>query len=91
MRVKNLNNTADRTPPSGYTSWKDFFLGRRHFWPSICACYGCSNAAEVGAHVKKVDNYDNRWHIVPLCRYHNNQFGEELDVYDSWLEPINKE
>lgn len=49
-----------------------------------------SKKADVGAHVKKVGTYDNSWYIVPLCYYHNNQFGEELDVVDSFLEPINK-
>lgn len=89
MKVKNLNNTADRTPPSGYTSWKDYYSSKRH-WPTQCACLNCKTSAEVGAHVKKVGTTDNSWYIIPLCKYHNNQFGEELDVVGDWLEPINK-
>lgn len=89
MRVKNLNHTADRNPPSGYSSCKEFYTARRGRWPSLCACYGCQRSADVGAHVKKVGSIDNSWYIVPLCYYHNNQFGEEIDVMGDWLEPLN--
>lgn len=90
MKVKNLNGTADRTPPYGCSSWKEFYVRRRGFWPSSCSCMTCNQSAIVGAHVKKVDSYDNSWHIIPLCSYHNNQFGKELDVVGNWLEPIYK-
>lgn len=90
MIVKNLNGTADSTPPTGYVSWKEFYISRKCFWPNSCACISCRNSAEVGAHVKKVDSYDNSWHIVPLCYFHNNQYGQEIDVVGNWLEPINK-
>ena len=90
MRIKNLNHTADRNAPEGYSSCKAFYIGRRHSWPTYCACYSCNNIAEVGAHVKKVGVNDNSWYIIPLCYYHNNQFGQELDVVGDWLEPINK-
>ena len=90
MLVKNLEHTADRNPPSGFTSFKEFYTYRKSFWPSKCCCLGCSNAAEVGAHVKKAGTYDFRWYIVPLCRYHNNQFGQELEDVGSYLEPLYK-
>ena len=90
MVVKNLNHTTDRNPPNGCSSWKDFYIKRGRVWPNSCGCLSCNNQAAVGAHVKKVDSYDNRWHIIPLCYFHNNQFGETLDVVGNWLEPINK-
>ena len=90
MRVKNLNGTADRNPPSGYNSWKDFYISRRGRWPSTCACLYCRESADVGAHVKKVGSADNSWYIAPLCYRHNNQFGEELEVVGEWLEPLYK-
>ncbi len=90
MRVKNLNGTSDYKLPTGCTSWKDFYIKRKGFWPSSCGCLNCSNTADVGAHVKKVNSSDNSWYIIPLCSHHNNQFGEELDVVGSWLEPIYK-
>lgn len=90
MKVKNLNGTSDNNHPAGYVSCKEFYLARRRFWPSTCACFGCTSPAEVGAHVKKIGSYDGSWYIVPLCKYHNNQFGEELDVFGDWLEPLHK-
>ena len=90
MRVKNLRTGGDRLPPTGYISWKEFYISRKGFWPSSCACLYCKSSPDVGAHVKKVDSDDNAWYIVPLCYYHNNQFGKELDVVGDWLEPINK-
>ena len=89
MRVKNLNGTSDAKLPVGCESWKNFYMLRRS-WPSSCACLTCSNKAEVGAHVKKVGANDSSWYIAPLCRYHNNQFGKELEVVGNWLEPIRK-
>ena len=89
-RVKNLEHTADRNPPKGFVSFKEFYSYRRSFWPAQCACLGCNRSAEVGGHVKKVESYDNSWYIIPLCYYHNNQFGQELEVVGDWLEPLNK-
>ena len=88
MKVKNLNGTSDITP-SGFNSWKEFYTHKHGYWPSVCSCLGCSRNANVGAHVKKVGSYDERWYIAPLCYYHNNQFGEELEVVDCYLEPVN--
>lgn len=90
MKVKNLNGTSDAKLPSGCESWKDFYSQRRGIWPTSCACLFCSNTATVGAHVKKVGANDDSWYIVPLCHYHNNQFGQELEVVGNWLEPIRK-
>ena len=90
VRVKNLNGTADRRPPTGYVSWKDFWKAKKGYWPSKCAVYGCTDTADVGAHVKKVNSVDNSWYIVPVCSYHNNQFGKELTVDDSMLVPLNR-
>lgn len=90
MRVKNLNGTSDCKLPTGCSSWKDFYIKRKGFWPSSCGCLFCNDPADVGAHVKKMNSYDNSWYIIPLCKFHNNQFEEELDVVDNWLERINK-
>ena len=79
-KVKNLNGTSDNKPPVGFTSWKEYWIAIKGFWPSLCAAYGCYDAPDVGAHVKKVDSYDDDWYIVPLCSKHNNQRGEILYV-----------
>ena len=90
MKVENLENTADRTPPQGYSSFKSFYVAKKGFWPPECSCFGCNEKPDVGAHVKKVGTYDNKWYIAPLCYYHNNQFGEEIEVCEGWLLPINE-
>ena len=90
VRVKNLHNTTGRTP-DGYSSWKEYweaYTGRK--WPTYCDVCGCSREAEVGAHVKKVGVYDNRWYIVPLCAYHNSSYYEdEFLVREEDLVPVN--
>ena len=71
MRVKNLNGTADNTPPAGYHSWREYWevnMGKKF---SSCSCITCSNVAEVGGHVKKVGG-SGEWYIVPICSRHNN-------------------
>lgn len=90
MKVKNLRGTTDNDHPAGYTSCKEFYVVRRGYWPKECGCITCRQKAMVGAHVKKVGSTDNSWYIIPLCSYHNNQFGKELDVVGDWLEPIIK-
>ena len=90
IRVKNLHHTSDRAP-DGYSSWKDYWekkTGRR--WPHTCCVYGCSKDASVGAHVKKVGSYDNRWYIVPVCYLHNSAyFDDEYLVNETDLVPVN--
>ena len=45
-----------------------------------CMIQGCTNPAEVGAHVY-LDNYSNTQyknvHIIPTCKWHNNYAGNE--------------
>ena len=84
-KYKNLHGTSDRNPPNGYISWKEYVIGKLGYWPSTCSCIGCNSVPTVGAHVIKVDSYDRRWYIAPLCSYHNNQFGEQLNLYDNYV------
>ena len=88
VKVKNLHGTATRTP-NGYSSWKDYWAAQKGYWPSTCAAYGCNGKAEVGAHVKKVNSYDNKWYIVPACKEHNNDRDCEYFVDESMLVPVN--
>ncbi|MGL5683117.1 MAG: hypothetical protein ACRDDZ_08740 [Marinifilaceae bacterium] len=74
--VKNVNGTSRFKVPLDYNSWL-------HYWKSTsrqshvyyCANRGCSNEAEVGAHVKKVYGNDDHYYIVPLCRVCNASIG----------------
>ena len=89
IKVKNLNGTADNNPPYGYSSWKDYWIMVKGYWPSCCAVYGCTSIPTVAAHVKIVDSLDNDWYLVPMCYYHNNQRGEMLLVDDRYLVKAN--
>jgi len=48
--------------------------------PQSCMIQGCTNPAEVGAHVY-LDNYShtqfNKVHIIPTCNFHNNYKGNK--------------
>ncbi|SFO03641.1 hypothetical protein SAMN04487831_106129 [Pseudobutyrivibrio sp. UC1225] len=80
--VKNLKGTADHLPPSGYSSWEEYWTrktGRRF---SNCACLNCNFRAEVGGHVKKV-NGGAEWYITPLCSSCNHYTNDEPFYVDS--------
>ena len=90
IRVKNINGTANRTPPAPYQNltWLEFYkekCGREHIF---CVCKSCTNLVEVGAHVIKADiDTDDKWYIVPLCKSCNNK--TDAFVVDSdYLVPI---
>ena len=68
--VKNIRGSSDNMPLAGYSSWKEFWENNKHRRFSQCSCITCTNRAEVGGHVKKV-NGSNEWYIVPICYYHN--------------------
>ena len=78
IKVKNIHNTSDRLPPTGYFSWKDFWMKKTGLpWPTYCQVHECYKRAEVGAHVVTV--YGSReWYIVPLCQEHNHT---EIEFY----------
>ena len=67
IKVKNLNGTTDNSPPSQYSSWKEWWEKQKNREFLLCSCTDCFNLAEVGAHVKKV-NGGNEWYIAPLCK-----------------------
>jgi len=67
IEVKNLNGTTDNTPPSQYSSWQEWWEKQKNREFLFCSCTGCFNFAEVGAHVKKI-NDGNEWYIVPLSK-----------------------
>jgi len=90
ISVKNLNGTADRMPKGTYYSWKQWWEAKKYkTFPYFCSTYGCSNNAEVGAHVQKV--YEgNEWYIVPLCKSCNNKPScEHFSVQGASLQAIN--
>lgn len=69
--VKNVHGSGDDTPPSKYSSWKEYWemIMRRSF--SKCSNIACYNLASDGGHVTIV-NGSNNWYLVPLCSKCNN-------------------
>ena len=83
-KVKNLNGTTDNYPPEGYSSWIDWWRAQTNSYAPYlpCANKNCSNAAEVGGHVK-LDSNNKRWFIVPICRACNRKPSSETYLVDS--------
>lgn len=91
VEVHNLNNTADRQPPKGYDTWRQWWEAKKKHKFGTCSCYDCANSAIVGAHVQKHSSSDRKWYIVPLCRECNGKKGEVIfRVREKDLEAINQ-
>ena len=85
MNVKlmiNEDGTTDDTPPSGFTSWKEYWEVKNGIpFPNKCCVVTCGNKAEVGAHVIYFD-YSKQDYIVPMCHKHNNPNNEDVMPID---------
>ena len=72
MRIRNVSGTT--ATKCGCRTWKRHWMneiGRP--WPKSCGVYGCSNTADVGAHVRFDDRRTgNHWYILPMCNHHNS-------------------
>jgi hypothetical protein len=93
MIVKNIVGSADSLPPSGYSSWLDFWKAHYKGNENLrCAVFGhgSEHGDLVGAHVKKVGNSDNSWYIVPMCK-RLNASTEEFEVRDDMMVPENQD
>jgi hypothetical protein len=85
-KVKNVSGSSRFTPPSGYSSWLDYWekqTGGKRF---ICGATDCSKKDLVGAHVQKIDSSDKKWYITPLCKTCNQRTDELNVVWD--LVPV---
>ena len=58
-KVKNMSGTAGQVPPYPYQnlSWLEYWEKMTGHKASTCSVCGCSNKAEHGGHVKRVDTY----------------------------------
>ncbi|PCH67367.1 MAG: hypothetical protein COC06_11420 [Bacteroidales bacterium] len=79
--VKNKKGTADRTPPSGYTSWLDFWEKKKSKKATTCEAMQCNGKPDVGGHVIKAGE-GGKEYILPLCYSHNNK--SESDTFKVW-------
>jgi hypothetical protein len=82
MKVKNLNNTANKD--CNCASWLEHWQKGSGKVVGICAVVDCKGDDLVGAHVQKVDGYDRAHYIVPMCKACNNKRGAVLDVVDGF-------
>lgn len=85
-RVKNVIGSSRYPCPSGYRSWLDYWESKTGQYASICSAEGCYGHDLVGAHVQKVNSYDNSWYIVPLCT-RCNQRTDSFEV-NATLVPV---
>lgn len=86
--VKNKNGTSGKTPPSGYSSWLDFWESKMGKKASKCEVLLCKGDADVGGHVIK-SGEGGKEHILPLCYSCNNKpDGEVFKAWESDLVPV---
>ena len=79
--VKNKKGTAGNNPPSGYTSWLDFWEKKKGKKATVCEARGCSENPDVGGHVIKAGQ-GGKEYILPICYSHNNK--SESELYQAW-------
>jgi hypothetical protein len=76
-RVKNLKGTADNAA-SCCGTWIAHWRKNTGSGRTTCAAKGCSQDADVGAHVqRKHGNAAAAWYIVPLCRGCNSSWNND--------------
>jgi len=79
--VKNKKGTADKTPPTSYLSWLDFWEKKKGKKATKCEALLCSGKPDVGGHVIKVGE-GGKEYILPLCFGHNNK--SENEIFQAW-------
>ncbi len=79
--VKNKKGTGDKEPPSGYTSWLDFWEKKKGTKAATCEVRSCSGGPEVGGHVIK-SGEGSKEYILPMCRSCNNKPDDE--TFKAW-------
>lgn len=91
ISVKNKENTSNKTPPSGYTSWLDFWEKKKNKKATICERLGCQETKDlVGAHVIK-SGEGSKEYILPLCKgsdCNHTSNKDEFKAWDSDLVPV---
>ncbi len=88
IEVKNKIGTADKTPPSGFDSWLDFWEKNKRKKATRCEALFCSGKPDVGGHVIKAGE-GGKEYILPLCYHHNNGYEDEAFLaWDGDLLPL---
>jgi hypothetical protein len=79
--VKNKKNTANKVPPSGYSSWLDFWEKKKTKKATVCEVLLCKGKSDVGGHVIKAGE-GSKEYILPMCYSCNNK--SEDEVFQAW-------
>lgn len=86
IKVKNKKGTSDKTLPSGYTSWLDFWEKKKGKEATICEAKGCSGGPDNGGHVIK-SGEGSKEYILPICDSHNAK-ENEYEAWETDLVPV---
>ncbi len=81
IEVKNKKGTSSKTPPTGCTSWLDYWEKKKGKKATQCEAMSCSGEPDVGGHVIK-SGEGGKEYILPLCYSHNNM--SESETYIAW-------
>lgn len=81
IEVKNKKGTVEKDPPTGYSSWLDFWEKKKGKKATTCEVLGCSGNPDLGGHVIKVGE-GGKEYVLPMCYSCNNK--PEDEVFKAW-------
>jgi hypothetical protein len=88
IKLKNKNVTTGKTPPSGNSSWLEFWETEKDEEAATCEVRGCDGEPDVGGHVIK-SGEGGKEYILPICYGCNNKpDGEEFEGWEYDLVPV---
>jgi len=86
--IKNKTGTGDKNPPSGYSSWLDFWEKEKDKKADVCEVKGCNSGPDLGGHVIKAGE-GSKEYILPMCYGCNNKPDDEVfQAWESDLVPV---
>lgn len=90
IEVKNANGTSRFNPPTGYSSWLEYWenmskksLSTKEQYSCSCCDQATSKGDFCGAHVQKTNSSSREMYIIPICRRcngRNNTFRIDEDL-----------
>ena len=81
IKVRNKKGTSSKTPPSGYSSWLEYWEHKKGEKARGCKARGCNGSADVGGHVIK-SGHGGKEYILPICNSCNAL--SEREEYTAW-------
>jgi len=79
--VKNKKGTSGNTPPSGYSSWIEFWEKKKGTKATKCEVMSCSGKVDLGGHVIK-HGEGSKEYILPMCYSCNNK--PDNEIFQAW-------